>query len=459
MAVPRPHSPGIGRTPYVIGAVIILQTIDASTVAIALPQMAESLGVDPVTASLSITSYLVGMALAVPAAGWLADRFGSRNVFRVAMIALALASMACAAAPNFTALVIARFFAGIASSVFMPVGRLAVARSADPAVMVSAITTYVMVGLTGPLIGPFVGALLVQVWGWRAIFAIIAPLGLITLSLLLRYTRDDQHENPPRLDMIGMVLSGVSLASIVAAMELLGHRVMPVLAVALGILGLLSLATLLRHTRRVAEPLVRLDLLQRRVLRLSILTDFFMRILVVASPILMSLMMQVGLHYSALYSGALMAAMTVGQYFIRTFMHAGTRIWGLPNTMIYGGIVAALAFAVYGQWPDQPVPAALLLLALIGLGRSLVINGCTVLNFIDIAPAEMGAATGLIAVGQQISTVAGIGITTQLLRLFSTGPLDIEAIRSTIFAIAAISFCSVIILIFMPRDAGRNAVR
>src|SRR4051812_13517901 len=126
--------------PYVMGAAVLLQTIDATAIATALPAMASSFGIDPLTASFAITSYLIGMALTVPAGGWLADRFGGREVFRAASLLVILASLICAAASNFWLLVCARFIGGAASSFMLPIGRLMVVRSVPGERMLDAVT-------------------------------------------------------------------------------------------------------------------------------------------------------------------------------------------------------------------------------------------------------------------------------------------------------------------------------
>src|SRR5258706_1366242 len=119
--VPKPHFRTIA---LIVGAAMFMEQLDGTVLATALPSMARELGVSAPSLSIALTSYLISLAVFIPISGRIADRFGARTVFRSAIIAFMLGSIACANAPNVAFLVAARFFQGIGGALMLPVGRL-----------------------------------------------------------------------------------------------------------------------------------------------------------------------------------------------------------------------------------------------------------------------------------------------------------------------------------------------
>src|SRR6201996_646610 len=139
------HSAGGGKPHFrtialIVGAAMFMEQLDGTVLATALPSMARELGVEATSLSIALTSYLISLAIFIPVSGRIADRFGARNVFRLAIIAFTLGSIACAQAPNLTLLVIARFFQGIGGAMMMPVGRLVLLRIVEKRNLIAAMS-------------------------------------------------------------------------------------------------------------------------------------------------------------------------------------------------------------------------------------------------------------------------------------------------------------------------------
>jgi MFS family permease len=450
------HAAKIRLIPYVMGTAVLLQTIDATAIATGLPAMARTFNIDPVTASFAITSYLIGTALTVPAGGWLADRFGGREVFRFAALLVIVTSLICAAAPNFWTLIGARFVGGAASASMLPIGRLMVVRSVPRDRMLDAVTTFATIGLVGPMLGPVMGGTIVQYIGWRAIFVGIALLGLLVMAALTIFTSNDRQEHPGRLDIVGLLMSGIGLASIVIGMEMLGRGGGQPWTAVLLVGGLTLLLALFFHARRMHEPLIRVRLLERPILLASILADFPIRMVIACAPLLVSLYLQVGLGQSALLTGTLLLAPAIGNLLMKPAVAFGSRRYGLPLTMSVGALMGCLSFACLAMI-DKPAFAILAFvpLALHGLGRAIVVNGGTILNFAQVEPEEMGAVTGLTSLFQQTAMVVGVGSASLLLRVFSNGPVDRATIGWTIIVVSMIGLMSILSLYLLPRQAAQ----
>jgi MFS family permease len=440
--------------PYIVGAAVLAQTIDATAIAIALPSMAREFGVDPVAASRAITAYFIGMALTVPVGGWLGDRFGGRNVLRVAILILIATSLVCAAAPSLPVMVAARFVSGLASSVVLPVARLMTVRAALPGRTMQAITTFATVGVMGPLLGPVVSGLFVALLSWRAIFLGIAGLGVLAIVAVTLACDDDRQPTTAALDWRGLAISGSGLACLVSGMEMLGHEAAMPFGLGLMVAGWLFLVALVLHARRVPHALIRIDLLRHRLLAISILSDFPIRMIVTAGPMLVSLLLQVGLGHGALISGILMLTPAVGNLGLKPVLALGARTIGIPASMALGGLLAASAFAsLVLLGPDSWLLVLVVPLVLHGLGRALVVSGGTVLNYTGMAAGDMGSVTGLSSVFQQIASVMGVAVAALMLRMFADGSLDLAAIRAVVLVMAGIGLLSIVALLARTQDA------
>ncbi len=123
---------------------MFMEQLDGTVLATALPSMAHELGVSAPSLSIALTSYLISLAIFIPVSGRIADRFGARTVFRTAIIAFILGSIACAQAPNVAFLVAARFFQGVGGALMLPVGRLVLMRSVEKRDLIQA-TSWVLI--------------------------------------------------------------------------------------------------------------------------------------------------------------------------------------------------------------------------------------------------------------------------------------------------------------------------
>ena len=153
--------------PLIVAVALLLETLDASVIATALPEIARDLGTSPIHLKLAMTSYLLALAIFIPASGWAADRFGARRVFRWAITVFAAGSIACGMSSSMEALIAARVLQGIGGSMMVPVGRLIVLRTTAKSDLVSALAWLTVPALVGPVLGPLLGGFITTYWSWR----------------------------------------------------------------------------------------------------------------------------------------------------------------------------------------------------------------------------------------------------------------------------------------------------
>src|SRR6202162_4566701 len=140
--------------PLIIAVALFMENMDSTVIATSLPAIAADIGSDPLALKLAITSYLLSLAIFIPASGWTADRFGARTVFRAAIAVFVIGSIGCALSSSLTDFVIARIVQGMGGAMMTPVGRMVLVRSIDKHKLVDAMAWVTMPALIGPIIGP-----------------------------------------------------------------------------------------------------------------------------------------------------------------------------------------------------------------------------------------------------------------------------------------------------------------
>src|SRR5581483_7024854 len=293
---------------------MFMEQFDGTVLTTALPAMAKELGVSAPAMSIALTSYLISLAIFIPASGRVADRFGGRTVFRAAIVAFVLGSLACALAPNLALLVTARFFQGIGGAMMMPVGRLVMLRSVEKRNLMSAMSWVLVPAMLGPILGPPLGGLIVTYFHWRWIFYVNVPVGIAGFALVTAYIPEVHGDVPKPADPWGMVLSSLSLASLLFGCELVSHPAELRLTLALLALGGGAGALYLRHAARTAHPILDFRLMRIESFGTAIIAGSLTRITQGAQPFLLALLLQLDFGLSAAKSGAIVLATALGTF-------------------------------------------------------------------------------------------------------------------------------------------------
>lgn len=443
--------------PVVTGLAVMLHTMDAIASATALPAIANSLGVDPLTASLSITAYLIGVALVIPMGGWLDERFGGRGVFRLAIGLVMISSTASAIAPSLTILVATRFLNGLAAAVLLPVGRLMVIRCTPRQRLVEAMSTYAALALLGPMIGPIVGGLLVDVASWRAIYLINLPIGLVAFVAISRYATNLPRAERRGFDLPGASLAGGALAVLVIALELLGKQASPIIGSVLLVAGAAMIALLALHSSRRASPLIRTDLLRRHVFSIALVVDCMPRLLLAAAPLLIALLLQIGRGMSALAAGLVLVALPIGALTAQKLVPRLVHRFGFRPILMLGAGASGCFFASAALLAAQAtIIPTFLALAAYGFTRSMVLVPTASLSMEEIAPGEMGAAISTMTVAQQAATALGVGASALLLRQIGGVHLDLASIQIVSVIMGLVTCLSLLALLRLRPQSGAS---
>ncbi len=396
--------------PWVVALALFMEQLDTTIVNTAVPAMAESLQVAPLSLKAVVTGYILSLAVCIPVSGWMADRFGTRRVFSIAVGIFTVASILCGLAQNLPMLVAGRILQGVGAAMMMPVGRLAIIRTFPKSELLRAMNFVIIPALIGPLLGPTVGGLIVHWLSWHYIFFINVPVGLMALWLAHRYIPDYRGDAARPLDVVGLVLFGSGAALLSWLLEIFGeHQIDATSAALLLALSLSLLAAYGWHARETAHPLLRLALFRVRTFRVSVVGGFITRLGVGGMPFLLPLLYQLGLGMPAWQSGLLMmptAAAAMFMKFIssRVLARFGYRRILIVNTVMIGAVVCLFSLVS----PATAIGLIVLLGLAMGFFNSLQYTSMNSMAFADIDTPDSSMASTISSSMQQMSMSFGL---------------------------------------------------
>lgn len=448
--------------PLIVATALFMENMDSTVIATSLPAIAADIGTSPLTLKLAITSYLLSLAVFIPASGWTADRFGARMVFSIAIAVFMVGSIGCALSSSVTDFVIARIVQGIGGAMMTPVGRLVLLRSIDKSALVNAMAWVTVPALVGPVLGPPLGGFITTYFSWHWIFLINIPIGLLGIFMAMRYIDPIRSEDPERFDLYGLVLAGIGLAGIAFGLSVAGLNLLPwSMVAALIAIGIISMTLYVIHARRTASPVLDFTLLRLPTLRASIVGGFLFRLGIGALPFLLPLLMQVGFGLSPFRSGLVTFASAVGAMGMKTLAARVIRTFGFRNIMTVNAFVSSVFLAACALFtPATPLLLIMILLVVGGFFRSLQFTAINTVAYAEVEPAQMSRATTLVSVNQQLAISAGVAVgafcveSTMLMR--GVSELSAADFAPAFIVVSVISAISTWFFYQMPDDAGHE---
>jgi EmrB/QacA subfamily drug resistance transporter len=391
--------------PLIIACALFMENMDSTVIATSLPVIAADLAVNPISLKLALTAYLVSLAVFIPISGWMADRFGSKTVFRLAIGVFMLGSLACAFSSTLGGFVAARFLQGMGGAMMVPVGRLVLLKSVEKNQLVQAMSYLTIPALLGPVIGPPLGGTISTYFHWRWIFLINIPIGVLGIYLATRHVPQIREHDLAPLDGAGFVMSGFGLSALTLGLATAGeHLLSKQMSVACVIAGAASLALYVRHAFKSPHPLLDFRILRVATYRAGVVGGGLFRVGVGAMPFLLPLMLQLGFGFSAVQSGFLTCTSALAAMFMKTQAVAILRRFGFRTVLTWNAVVAAGTIGCYGLF-TQTTPYFLMVAVLLagGFFRSLQFTSLNAMAYADIDRARMSPASSLANVTQQLS--------------------------------------------------------
>ncbi|MET4575930.1 EmrB/QacA subfamily drug resistance transporter [Ottowia thiooxydans] len=402
--------------PLIVACPLFLQNLDTSVMATALPSIAESMQVPVLDLNLAIASYVISLAIFLPASAWLSNRFGARRVFCAAVIVFSIGSALCGMAQTLAQLIVFRLLQGAGGSMMVPVGRSILLRCIPPDRMVSAMVWFTIPGAIGRMMGPFFGGAIVTVASWHWIFLVNIPFGILGVVLAMMFIDADEKlapESAGSMDFLGLAMLGTALLGLLGGLELSGkHLLPPALVAAMIVVGTVALCLYVIHCRRHSNPILDFSVLRFPIFRVSVLGGLPVRIAVIgAVPFLLPLLFQIGLGMSPLKSGLITMCIALGSLTTRAVLTYVIGRFGFRTLLIAASLIMACLIASYGLFAaSTPVWLICGLLFLGGLATSMVMVTLNTVAYSDVPRARASHATAMASMTQQLAIALGVVI-------------------------------------------------
>lgn len=454
--------------PWLVATAFFMQMLDGTILNTALPSIAVSLGESPLRMQSVVISYLLTVAMLIPATGWMADRFGIRRIFFCAIMVFSLGSLFCAAAQNLHMLVAGRIIQGVGGAIMAPVGRLAILRITPRKDLIRVMSFISIPGLLGPLMGPTAGGLLVEYASWHWIFLINIPVGLVGCWLTYKHMPPLTLNEVFKFDWLGFLLLALAMLSFTMGMEGMGELGMPPLAYnALFAAAAISLGVYVLYAMRARHPLFDLHIFKNKTFSVGIAGNLVSRLGSGAMPFLMPLFLQLAMGLPPAKAGLTMIPMPLGAIISKIFItrvvrRVGYRYMLVGNTIILGLLLMSLSLERY----NNNYYLLLLHLGAFGIINSTQFSIMNTSSLMDLAAKEASTGNSILSVVIQLSQSMGVSVGAFALSIFvawlgadggSPSPKTMQAFGYTFMVLGVSTISSSLIFGFMPKSLGREA--
>jgi len=453
----------VSRTiPLILATAVFMENMDSTVIATSLAAIAADIGTDPISLKLALTAYLVALAIFIPISSWMADRFGARRVFRLAMLVFMIGSLGCAFSSSLGEFVVARFVQGMGGAMMGPVARLVLVRMTPRHQLVDAMAWLTIPGLIGPIVGPPFGGFLTTYFSWHWIFIINIPIGVLGMVLVGFALPNDTRNRPRNIDSKGFVLAGLAFALFAFGCSVVSLPALPpiygIIAAAMGI-GLGYIYT--RHALGTEYPLLDLRLLKVRNFRIAIVAGTFFRLGQGATPFLFPLMLQLAFGFSPFESGMVTFAGAVGALVAKFVANWIFAHWGFKYPLVISTAISAAGILAMGFYvPGTPIPLMLAILVFTGFWQSTFWTGSNAFTFADIEDKDAGQANVMSQVWGQLMFAMGVALgggTLELMhRLRGGDALALSDFHMAFYVVAAVGAVATLLFLRLPKNAGHQ---
>lgn len=407
---PLPHATESGMnsrdrlTLFVLALAQAMLVIDVTVVNVALPRMSAELGIDPGLAGWAIAAYAVPFGGLLLLGGRLGDLLGTRRMLLIGLGVFTLASLVAAIAVEPIGLLVARAAQGVGAALLSPSALSTLVRRFEGRARTRALAVWGAVGGAGAAVSVLLGGLLTEGPGWRWIFYLNLPVGVV-IAIAIPVLVAATPRIAGRADVAGALTGTLGITGLIVALSSLG-RVDPVVVVVAAAVGAALLVAFVFIERRAAHPLIRLELIRRPTVATGSMLMLAATALLVGAFFLLSFLLQDGLGWTAAATG--FAFLPIAIAVVLGAQVAGHLLPRLGARVIApaGLIVAAAGFAVAAFLPDVASVITGASVASLGLGAVFVCASTTALA--GVAHEESGAASGFLNTWHEFGAAVGV---------------------------------------------------
>jgi len=452
------------RLALLVAATFFMEFLDGTILTTAIPSIAGDFQVPAADVNITMTAYLMTVAMGIPLSGWLAERMGARRVFCMAIALFTIASLACALSPDLNVLTLSRILQGAGGAMMVPVGMLVVLRGTPKSDLLRATAFLIWPALLAPVLAPLVGGALTTYLSWHWIFLINLPLGAAAFITALRLIPAGAGDRGRRLDWVGLLLTTTGVGALVVGLELASAHPDGPWAAMSAAAGVCGLTAAVLWMRRAKAPLFDLTVFSTRTFRAMATGGFVYRLTITSVPFLLPLMFQTGFGWTPLHAGIMVAAVFVGNIGIKPATTPLIRRFGFRAMLVFGSLASAVTFALCALLtPETPEVLIFALLVCSGAFSSIGFSAYASMQYADIVPAQLTSANSVSATLVQLAAGTGIAVGALLIRIFDgveAFPADPAGpFRGAFLSMAVLMLFSTADSLSLHRHAGAEVSR
>lgn len=453
-------------TMIAVSLALFMDVMDSNVINTAVPAMSHTFSVSPIDLKIALISYLLSLAIFIPISGWVADRYGAKNIFIAAIGLFTATSFFCGYSHTLMQLIIARSIQGIGGAFMISLGRLMIAKTFPRHEMVEAMNFIIIIVSFAVMIGPFVGGVIVDHLSWPWIFWINIPAGIFLIALSVYGLKEVVIKNIRPFDAVGFILFGGSLALSCFSLSEISETNSDVFAclVHLGI-GLTLLFAYVLYAKRKKHPVMKIDLFRIRTFRVSVIGNLCARLGFGGMPFLIPLMLQVALGFSAQLAGLLMVPIAFGIMTSKVIASKILRALGYRRYLLSNTVIVSLILCSF-QWITQNTSVYVigLMCFIFGVFISVQYTGMNSLALADIQDDELSASTSITSTVQVLAQSLGVAFGAILLRIFlslSKPPahLSIAIFHKSFLALGVITLFSMFVFMQLHERDGEKMLK
>jgi DHA2 family multidrug resistance protein len=397
---------------------VLMQALDTTIANVALPYMEGSLSASRDQVTWVLTSYIIAAAIMTSPVGWLAARFGKKNLFITSIAGFTIASMLCGAALNLEQMVLFRIIQGVFGAALLPLSQAVMLDMYPPAKRGNIMAIWGMGVMLGPILGPTLGGILTDTYGWRWVFYINVPFGVAASAMLWVFFKDTARDNSLKFDWFGFGSLSVGLA----ALQLLLDRgttkdwfSSPEIVIEAIITGI-GLYLFLVHMLTAKKPFIPRAIFKDRNFVSGLVLMFTMGLVLLASSALLSPYLQNLSGRSVTQTGFLMVPRGFGVMFAMMFASKLTMKMDPRIIMTVGAALMIWSlWAMTGWTPSINVGAVIWVTFVQGFGMGLVFVPMNMVAFATLTPQQRTDGAGLSNLMRNIGSAIGVSLTSTIL--------------------------------------------
>jgi MFS transporter, DHA2 family, methylenomycin A resistance protein len=400
-----------------LGCVVVL--LDVSIVNVALQRISDGLGGKVSDLQWIVDAYTLAFASFLLSAGTAGDRYGNKRIFAAGFVLFTAASVFCGTANSLATLIAARVLQGLGAALIIPCSLTLLNHAFDdPVRRAKAFGWWAGSGGVSVAAGPLIGGLLVHTYGWRSIFFVNIPIGLVALLLTIRYIREERPEPGRKIDLAGQVVSLLALAALTTVLiegANWGWLSPGIVGLAAGFC-LLTLLFFVIETRQ-SDPMLPLTLFHSVQFSVASALGLLLSFAFYGLIFTLSLYFQQVRHYSPLKTGLAFLPVTGLLTIMNVFSGRLAAERGMRFPIVVGFVIGGIVFFWLGLATTESAGYANILLPLLGIGAGvpLILPPVTSVLLASVHRSQVGLASATLNAGRQIGAAAGVAVLGSLL--------------------------------------------